>query len=368
MGVLVVLVVIYEVGALLSLPVYAVRAGGSLVGPYITAVMHPASRRNGIPWLLKTLGKAIAWPYVLWDWNERGRPPSPVLYGEAAAEKLGIDPDRAEGFMTRWMAPPEDRPPRRTRPPRTGPAAGGRTRPSGSGRVPPTGSGGTARGPGVEPARRGGEGRRLPPDILRMMERFGRHEINVMESTDDGYEVFQDTQQPLWTFASEDPGGFVRMMADACITAGGWAVYGAERTVLNLVSPTPTSDDWHRLLDASLGFLRANYVPPLRIPPYAWDRFVASGGTARTWVPLREPPAREAATITPFIDGKTRLLMRLGQAQDANRVLARKEGDEYVAFIDARQSDEDPTRTQWEYKRAHSPYDLYLEVGWSTQI
>lgn len=347
--------VVYEIGVFVALAVFAVRAGGSVVGPYITAFAHPPSRRNGIPWVLKSIGKAFAWPYVLWDWDQRGRPPSPVLYGEAAAERLGIDPDSGPGFLTKWSAPSGSRPERRSaRPPAAARAAAiGRT-PSPAGRS--------------APAPRGAGGHRLPRDILPMMERFGRHEINIMESTDDGSEVFQATQMPLWAFASEDPDGFVRALADACVPAGEWAVYGAERTVVNLVNTNPGTADWYRILDASLAFVRANFVPPMRIPPYAWNRFVETGGTARTWIPLREPPPRETARIAPFTDGMSRLLVRIGKAEDSNRIIARREGDEYVAYVDARQSDEDPTRAQWEFKRASTAYDLYVDVAWSVQV
>ena len=347
MAILAILFAVYEIGVLVALGVFAVRAGGSVLGTYITAVMHPPSRRNGIPWVLKAVGKAFAWPYVLWDWDQRGRPPSPVLYGEAAAERLGID--SGPGFLTKWTAPPGSRPERR---PRTPPAAG---------RTPPPPE-------RIAPAARRNGGHRLPPGILLMMERFGRHEINIMESSDDGSDVFQATQQPLWAFASEDPDGFVRALADACVPAGGWAVYGAERTVVNLVNVNPGTADWYRILDASLDFVRANFVPPIRIPPYAWQRFVEAGGTARTWMPLRDPPPREGARITPFTDGMTRLLVQVGKADNSNRIIARQVGDEYIAYVDARQSDEDPTRTQWEYKRANTAYDLYVEVAWSTQV
>lgn len=348
MAVLVVLIVIYEIGAMVSLGVFAVRAGGSVIGSYMTAFMHPPSRRNGIPWVLKSFVKAMAWPYVLWDWNQRGRPPSPVLYGQEAAERLGLNPERASAFATKWTAPPGSRPERRPR-------------------TPPTDRTPQRSGRDVTDAPRSG-GHRLPSGVLQMMERFGRHEINPMESADDGYEVFQATQQPLWAFASEDPDGFISALADICVPAGGWAAYGADRTVVNLVNSDPGTNDWYRILDASLGFLRANFVPPMRIPPYAWERFVATGGTARTWVPLRQPPPRELARITPFTDERSRLLVRIGKTDDSNRVVARRDGEEYVAYIDARRSDDDPTRTQWEYKRASTSYDLYVDVAWSTQI
>lgn len=99
---LVVVLVPYYVGQLVAIFVYPMRIGASPVGAYITAVMHPPSRRNGIPWLIRTIVKVIGWPVVLYVWLKDGRPASPVLYGDAAAERLGIDPSRSQAFATKW--------------------------------------------------------------------------------------------------------------------------------------------------------------------------------------------------------------------------------------------------------------------------
>ena len=208
----------------------------------------------------------------------------------------------------------------------------------------------------------------LPSDIVQMMERYGRHEIDVMDSDDDGYAVFQATQQPLLAAAGTDPAGFIRALANACVPVAGWAVYGADRTVVNLVGSSPPGDDWLRILDGSIEFLRANYVPPIRVPPYAWKRFVDSGGTANSWLSLREAPDREATCITALSDGEVRRLVKLGPTPDANLVVLRRDGDQFVALIDARQSDDDPSRSRREWKRGTDLYDLYLDVAWSCQV
>lgn len=109
-GVLLFVYVVYVVGGVASLFVFPARcgAGGSPplgLGAYMTAIMHPASRRNGIPWLVKSFVKMIGWPIVFYKWWSEGKPPSPVLFGEAAAEKLGIDPADSHAFATMWTAP-----------------------------------------------------------------------------------------------------------------------------------------------------------------------------------------------------------------------------------------------------------------------
>lgn len=100
---------LYMLGGVVSVFVFPVRcgAGGSPplgLGAYLTAVMHPPSRRNGLPWIGRSFVKMYVWPIVLIKWWNEGRPPSPILFGEAAAKKLGMDPSSSEGFATMWTA------------------------------------------------------------------------------------------------------------------------------------------------------------------------------------------------------------------------------------------------------------------------
>lgn len=102
-----ILAVTYWAGAFVAIFVYPRRIGGNRYA-YVTAVMHPASRRNGIPWLVKTIVKIFGWPVVLGLWLRDGQPPSKELYGEAAAERLGIPPESlneaTNAFATKWTA------------------------------------------------------------------------------------------------------------------------------------------------------------------------------------------------------------------------------------------------------------------------
>ena len=101
-------VAIYYLGAIVALFAVADPCGGNPQA-YVVAFMHEPPRRNGIPWVLKSFGKWIAWPVVFWQWWQAGRPPSPVLYGDAAAEAMAIDPDSLSyttyNFATKWMRP-----------------------------------------------------------------------------------------------------------------------------------------------------------------------------------------------------------------------------------------------------------------------
>jgi hypothetical protein len=207
----------------------------------------------------------------------------------------------------------------------------------------------------------------LPSNIVQMMERFGRHEIDVLNSTEDPHDLFQQTQQPLIEAATSRPAEFIKALADACLPAGGWAVYGASRTVVNLIGNSPPGNDWFRILDASNEFLRANLVPPMRVPGYAWNRF-QTGGTANTWIALRPPPSRDDSGLRLLDDGEVRRLLKLGTAPDANVVFVTRQGDDYVALIDAPESSDDPTRTQRVWKRSSDQYDLYVDTAVSSQV
>jgi hypothetical protein len=210
---------------------------------------------------------------------------------------------------------------------------------------------------------------RLPSDIVRRMERFGRHEIDPRASREDPVDLFEITQTPLVSLAATDPAGFIRELADACVPTGGFATFGADRTVINLVGVAPPGDDWFRILDSSLAFLWANFVPPMRVARYAWDRFLAMGGTGNTWLELRQPPARETAAITPLAEGEVRALIKVAPEPEANVILVRRDGDTYVGVIESAWSDEDPTRSRddWPGKRSDDLYGLFVDLAWSTQ-
>jgi len=208
----------------------------------------------------------------------------------------------------------------------------------------------------------------LPAGVVQLMERFGRFRIDIFASNEDPGDLWDRIQQPIYEAGLKDREAVIRSLADTCIPVGGWAAYGAAEVVIDLWGPTPQGPDWPRLVDAAIDFFRANFVPPMRTPKYMWDRFTSTGGRSNTWLPLRPPPQREDAVITPLHEGETRRVLKLAPAPDANLILVRQQGDEYVAVIDAAWSNDDPTRSESDWKRAANLYDLFYELGWSTQV
>jgi hypothetical protein len=106
----------------------------------------------------------------------------------------------------------------------------------------------------------------LPSDIISMMERFGRYEFNPQANADNGADIGQ-LMAELYPFASADPAGFLAALAGAVLPVGGWAAYGASRTIWELLSPSVSVSvrqhpSYNAIMNAALEFLRTSGVPP----------------------------------------------------------------------------------------------------------
>lgn len=140
----------------------------------------------------------------------------------------------------------------------------------------------------------------LPDDIVSLMERFGRFEFDAQASGEDAGEVWGRWAETLPPFASANPEGFVNALAATVLPVGGWAVYGASRTLWELFS-SQESVRQHpaslAIMDAAIAFLRANRVSPRDVRGYEWEHWLARGGTRDTWLPQelsRTPESPEA--------------------------------------------------------------------------
>lgn len=202
-----------------------------------------------------------------------------------------------------------------------------------------------------------------------MMERFGRFEFDPQANADDPGSIWSETQAPLLPFATTDPIGFTAALCDAVAPIGGWAAFGGACTAWDLL----TSDDRHgpaydTLMTAAVEFLRSNGVPPMHVKGYMWSHWLDQGGTMDSWIPRRPTPSPTEATITPLQYGELRRIAQLSPEADSNIVLVRLDpAGTHVAMIDARQSDDDPQRTRWDWKSAESGYALYTVVALALQ-
>jgi hypothetical protein len=214
-----------------------------------------------------------------------------------------------------------------------------------------------------------GRGRLPVHDLVGVMARFGRYEYDPHSSDEDPAQIYQNIIAPLYPAACADPAGFVELLAREVSGVGGWAAYGAGHTVWELLSSDQRWDlkddsSYNAVMDASLEFLRQNGVPPKKLTGYEWDHWTSRGGTANTWIPPRELPARERAFITPLRDNELRPVARLWESADSNVILVRVSPDgRYAAVIDARRSDDDPRRVQSDWEFADDLYGLYARIG-----
>lgn len=142
----------------------------------------------------------------------------------------------------------------------------------------------------------------LPGNIVNMMERFGHVEFDPQGSGEDIGTVWMELQWPLQPFTEADPEGFLIALANAIVPVGGWAAYGASRTLYEFFS-SKTAFHQHpayvAIMDAAIEFLRANRVPPLNVRPYEWAHWMARGGTRETWEPQTTAPTPTGGQRSP---------------------------------------------------------------------
>ena len=209
---------------------------------------------------------------------------------------------------------------------------------------------------------------RLPSDIAATMAEFGYAELRGAGSGISAERSWQ-ILSVLLPASQSDPGGLTAALAMTVTPLGGYAAYGASRAVAELVGQPFDGPDGAAVLDGAIRFLRAMGVPPIRVRGYEWSYWVRQGGTAETWLPPRPPPPPHDTGIPPFASGETRMVARITTAPDSNILYAQQqETGRYVALVEARYSDDDPTRGVTVWREADSAYGLYCDVGRALQV
>ena len=81
------------------------------------------------------------------------------------------------------------------------------------------------------------------------------------------------------------------------------------------------------------------------------------------------PPASlgDSAVITELKKGELRRVVQIFPETDSNVIFVRRDDDKFVSVIDARQSDEDPTRVLNDWLVSDDLPDLYRQIGESFQ-
>lgn len=123
----------------------------------------------------------------------------------------------------------------------------------------------------------------LPPDTAERMTEFGQVEFSPMDSTLDSGYVWQQLQAPFLAPAQADSDAFITDLAAAVLPEGGWAAYGAHRTIASLLSPETRHPDYDRIRSVALRFLRSNGVSIDHLNDYEQSFWRENDGRLDPW-------------------------------------------------------------------------------------
>jgi hypothetical protein len=113
----------------------------------------------------------------------------------------------------------------------------------------------------------------LPGDIVQKMELYGRFEIAPQQADPSAASRVGELLPRLYRIAQADPDAFITALAGAVLPHGGWAVYGGERCVKDVVDMNSRHPGFLQMIDAAMTFLRSQGYGPGHIAPYemqAW--------------------------------------------------------------------------------------------------
>lgn len=210
--------------------------------------------------------------------------------------------------------------------------------------------------------------RSLPSNIVPMMEQFGRFEFDPRPGSVDAGDVWRTLVAPLMPFAQGDSAAFLRALADAVVPVGGWAAYGAECLVKELLSGDLDDPSYASIMTVALHFLRACGVPGIRLNGYERSFWERTTGRTEPWLSARPEPTAEAAPVTELSVGELRRIAQIEAGADSNAIFARRRQRRYEAIIDRAGSDPDAARFKQSWKTAGSLRDLYLDVGRALEV
>jgi hypothetical protein len=210
---------------------------------------------------------------------------------------------------------------------------------------------------------------RLPPDIVTVMEGFGRYSFNPSDTDNTGVDPWESYLVGLWPFARDEPDEFSAALADRILPRGGWAAYGAAHAVVELTDRADGTPAHQALMDASLHFLRGNGVPMSQLTSYERAHWNHRNGAFDSWLTPRIPPDPESAHLTALLPMEVRRIVQVEARDDADLYFVQLSPDgRHTVTVDARWSDEDPRRVRSAWKTEPTLHDLFVEIGWSLQM
>jgi hypothetical protein len=206
-----------------------------------------------------------------------------------------------------------------------------------------------------------GENRHLlPAYIVPRMAEYGRGRWNHQ------YDPFEPGpfDEALQAMPADAQRAWVAALSEAVVPVGGWAVMGAQATVMKVMSHPVDLPTYRAIMDAALDFQRSAGV---------WESQLSINETLywheqhknEPWLARREPPSRAAAAITALPVGQERRLAVMSNVPDSNEVYASQpEAGRYVAIVEAPlERGRGSGRVRREADTAESLYDLYCKLG-----
>jgi hypothetical protein len=101
------------------------------------------------------------------------------------------------------------------------------------------------------------------------MEYYGRCEFSPSQSEPDApHRINELIYETLYPIAAADPDRFIAELALAVLPAGGWAVYGGERCVRDLINAQTRHPGFVAMIDMAMEFLRSQGYLMLHVAPY----------------------------------------------------------------------------------------------------
>jgi hypothetical protein len=204
----------------------------------------------------------------------------------------------------------------------------------------------------------------LPPNIVAIMERSGRHKIAPHSSgepslLDPGWGPIIPIDFELK--ARSEPQAYVNALTEVIVPIGGWAVYGAAEFALDIMDHDLDNLAYRSLFVAGLEARREAQVPWVMLNSFD-QMYWQDAHPDEPWLPERQPPARDSASITPLEVHQERRVVQVSPGDYSRLIfITRPEPDQYVMLIEHPQAD--GSRARGSMYEASTMYDAYAGLG-----
>lgn len=122
----------------------------------------------------------------------------------------------------------------------------------------------------------------LRPSIAQDLVVYGQFEFDPTNSNTDSSWIYDNLYQPYLDWAKNDPDEFTTQLAAAVLPVGGWAVYGGQRLVVDLITSRYDGTGYRSMQDAALDWLHEQGVSSGQLSGHEFERWLNTRGSG-TW-------------------------------------------------------------------------------------